>query len=156
MRSMNGREMISQLKKDLDALTSASRELKSTIQSLEALERARETKLATDLANLARRKQLRYKLRNGLIAPRPYISLQELDVINRAVENAIEDRDGVPINIGDTVEFLTPGKHSSTSGTVIHFSRDRKRVFAIDTCLNNVSRVPRNVSVVIPQTEISP
>ena len=59
----------------------------------------------------------------------------------------VTDRDGIVIQVGYSVTFLTKGKHKSTGGVVTRFSRNQERVFARDSAGNETSRAPYNVRI---------
>jgi hypothetical protein len=58
-------------------------------------------------------------------------------------EDVILDRYGKPINVGDTVIFLTKGKFNSSRGTVT--KTNEHRVTAKDKRGISISRAPHNV-----------
>ena len=68
---------------------------------------------------------------------------QEPDVIAGPL-----DRDGRVIHIGQTVIFLTRGRHASTQGIVHRFSRNQECVFSFDSDGFEMQRAPRNVRIV--------
>ena len=60
------------------------------------------------------------------------------------------DRDGRIIFIANRVRYLTPGRYTSTEGTVVRFTR--RFVVTEDDRGNIINREPRNVRV-IPREE---
>jgi chaperonin cofactor prefoldin len=69
--------------------------------------------------------------------------LSEIKQHKEAEKEAIKDRDGKPINIGDTVIFLTKGKFQSSRGTVT--KTNKYRVTAKDKRGRSISRAPHNL-----------
>ena len=57
------------------------------------------------------------------------------------------DRDGRLIHIGDVVIFLTPGRYTSTQGTVYRVARSGTTVTARDSRDVAITRAPSNVRI---------
>ena len=68
-------------------------------------------------------------------------------ISRRPKATGVNDRDGTPIKIGDTVVFLTRGLFGSKEGVVYKVARNKARVTARDYKNNSISRAPHNLRV---------
>ena len=58
------------------------------------------------------------------------------------------DKNNRLIHIGDVISFLTPGRYTSTKGTVYRVVRSGMTVTARDDRNNAITRAPRNVRII--------
>ena len=66
----------------------------------------------------------------------------------KSSDTGFYDRDGIPINIGDTVVFLTKGLFNTKEGVVYKLAENKSRVTSKDKRGNSISRAPYNLRVV--------
>ena len=143
---MNRRELIEGLKEELERLMHAANDMNKTIVSLEHLEWARRERSKKIEKVFKRRK-------NKGTGPGSRMSLRELTSDTSSAEeeetNATlpTDRDGSRISVGDFIHFLTKGKHPSSGGVVIRFSKNKDIVYALEDWYKEIARAPHNVRV---------
>lgn len=147
---MSNRDLIEELRQELELLSVASQKARSAITSLEQ----QLLPLSDRLEDLAL--QLDSPLQNSsedTFDTAEYVSvdsdsLDSVDVPATPVPLVTaNDRDGNPIYVGDHIIYLTKGKYPSTEGIVSRFSHDLSRVLSLDNCHREIARAPRNVRV---------